>query len=228
MARLGVERDPDALLGHWVHGLLAHWLGNFEESVEAFNRGAAVSGRAAFVLTNLAVTYADWGKPDRARALYDELRAMKARRLRDVHQPGDGGGCRGRPGRGHRLRSASLRRTRAPPAPRGAVVSRSPAPQRRPTVCRCSEALGTASVTRRHGQPDDGRGAGPRSAGERPGRGVFAFRAQWVNEPVGDWVIDPPVARGTYEVARSTLERVILAHPFLEETNPWPKTRDSR
>jgi Flp pilus assembly protein TadD len=80
MARLGAERDPDAFLGHWVHGLLAHWLGHFEESVEAFNRAAAVAGsRTPFVLTSLAVAYADWGKLDQARTIYDELLATKAR-----------------------------------------------------------------------------------------------------------------------------------------------------
>jgi serine/threonine-protein kinase len=78
MARLGAERDPDALLGHWCHGLAAHWAGYFEESVGAFTKAAAVSGRAPFALAHMASTYADWGKPDQARALYDELRSMQA------------------------------------------------------------------------------------------------------------------------------------------------------
>jgi tetratricopeptide (TPR) repeat protein len=77
-ARLGAERDPDALLGHWCHGLVAHWLGSFEESVAAFTKAAAVSGRAPFALAHMASTYGDWGKPDQARALYDELRSMQA------------------------------------------------------------------------------------------------------------------------------------------------------
>ena len=109
MARLGAERDPDALLGHWVHGLLAHWLGYFEESVEAFNREAAVSGRAAVVLTNLSMTYADWGKPAQARALYDELQAMKARMYVMSSSLATAARCRRRPERSHRLRSASVR-----------------------------------------------------------------------------------------------------------------------
>jgi tetratricopeptide (TPR) repeat protein len=78
MARLGAERDPDALLGHWCHGLAAHWAGYFEESVDAFTKAAAVSGRAPFALAHMASTYADWGKPGQARALYDELQSMKA------------------------------------------------------------------------------------------------------------------------------------------------------
>ena len=58
--------------------------------------------------------------------------------------------------------------------------------------------------------------------------GRVAFRTLGPNDPLGDRVIDPPVAEGTYEVARSTFDSVILAHPFVEETNPWHQdTRSS-
>ena len=83
MARLGVERDPEALISHWVHGLTAHWHGQFEESVAAFTKAAQVSNRTPYTLSHLAMTYADWGKPDEARALHEELLAMRAR----VHVP---------------------------------------------------------------------------------------------------------------------------------------------
>ena len=77
--RLAAERDPDALLGHWIHGHTAHWHGEFEEAVEAFNKAIAVSNRAFYPLQHLAVTYGDWGKPEAARALYGELLERKTR-----------------------------------------------------------------------------------------------------------------------------------------------------
>jgi tetratricopeptide (TPR) repeat protein len=78
-ARLGVERDPDSLLTRWVHGLVAHWHGGFEESIRAFKAAEAVSGRHAYTIAHAALVYADWGKPADARALHDEMLALSAR-----------------------------------------------------------------------------------------------------------------------------------------------------
>jgi len=78
-ARLGTERDPDALVGHWTHGLVAHWHGNFEESIAAFARALEVSDRAAYPMVHMAVAYADSGRKAEAQALHDELIARRAR-----------------------------------------------------------------------------------------------------------------------------------------------------
>ena len=78
-ARLGVERDPDAMLSHWVLGLVAHWHREFQESVDAFVRAAQISNRTPFTLSHQAIAWADWGRVDQARALHDELLAMRAR-----------------------------------------------------------------------------------------------------------------------------------------------------
>jgi eukaryotic-like serine/threonine-protein kinase len=78
MGRLAVQRDPDALLAHWVHGLTAHWHGAFEESVAAFAAATAVSG-SAYATVCCAATYADWGRPAEARAEYDKACAQSLR-----------------------------------------------------------------------------------------------------------------------------------------------------
>jgi serine/threonine protein kinase/tetratricopeptide (TPR) repeat protein len=79
VARAGAERDPDSLLSHWVQGLVAHWHGEYEESVAAHTRAAAVSDRSNYPLANMALTYADWGKPKEARVLHEELLSLQAR-----------------------------------------------------------------------------------------------------------------------------------------------------
>lgn len=60
-------------------GLLAHWSGEFEESIAAYQRALAVSGRSGFPLAQLALAYGDWGRPAEARTTYDELVALSAR-----------------------------------------------------------------------------------------------------------------------------------------------------
>ena len=79
-ARLGSHRDPDALYTRWVHGMVAHWHGAFEEAVSAFSAAAAVSGRHSFALAHCAVAYADWGKVSDARAMHEEVRTLSERR----------------------------------------------------------------------------------------------------------------------------------------------------
>ena len=76
---LGVERDPEALSGHWAHGVVAHWHGAFEESIKAFARAAEVSDRVEYVVVHMTIAYADWGKAPEARALYEELLSKRAR-----------------------------------------------------------------------------------------------------------------------------------------------------
>jgi len=77
-ARLGVERDPDAMLSYWTLGNVLTWHGAFEEATAAHERAIELSGRAGFPLTSAAVAYGAWGKRDEARALYDELLAARA------------------------------------------------------------------------------------------------------------------------------------------------------
>jgi tetratricopeptide (TPR) repeat protein len=52
-----------------------HKASRFPEAEEAYRAALAVSGRHAWALGGLGVLYADWGKPVRARAVYEELRA---------------------------------------------------------------------------------------------------------------------------------------------------------
>jgi tetratricopeptide (TPR) repeat protein len=79
LARLGAERDPDANLGHWVHGLVAHWSGALNESVAALDRALAVSNRGAMSLSHQGDVYADLGRLDDARALHQEIVEMSTR-----------------------------------------------------------------------------------------------------------------------------------------------------
>jgi hypothetical protein len=56
-----------------------HWVGLFERAVETGKMALAVSGRRPWAMAALAMTYADWGKPAEAKALYAELVARAAR-----------------------------------------------------------------------------------------------------------------------------------------------------
>ncbi len=76
--RLAVERDPDAFVYHWIHTLVAHIHGAFDECFAAADRAAAVSNRHHFVLAYRALACADAGRHAEARALHDELRAKRA------------------------------------------------------------------------------------------------------------------------------------------------------
>jgi serine/threonine-protein kinase len=77
-ARLAVERDSDAFLYHWIHGLVAHWGGLFDEYFPASDRSAEVSNRHHFVMAHRAVACADCGRHVEARALHEELRTKRA------------------------------------------------------------------------------------------------------------------------------------------------------
>jgi serine/threonine-protein kinase len=78
-ARLATSRDPDALVGHWVHGLVAHWNGAFDEAEAAYTKGAEVSDRAEYPLVHMAVAYAECGKLAEVRGIADELLARRSR-----------------------------------------------------------------------------------------------------------------------------------------------------
>jgi hypothetical protein len=74
-----VQRDPEALVRHWVHGLVAQWHVEYDEAIAAFKKAADVSDRAEYPLTQLTVAYAECGRLGEARAIHDELQARRAR-----------------------------------------------------------------------------------------------------------------------------------------------------
>lgn len=74
-----VEIDPDSFVACWARHVALHVSGRFEEAVRVGELGLAMSGRHAWVMANLAVTCADWGKPEDAKALYGELAARERR-----------------------------------------------------------------------------------------------------------------------------------------------------
>ena len=77
-ARLASQRDPDALVTHWIHGLVAHWCGAIEESISAFEKAAAVSGRHPYTLAHCALAHRTAGHIAGARALHEELKDLSA------------------------------------------------------------------------------------------------------------------------------------------------------
>jgi serine/threonine-protein kinase len=74
-----VEIDPDSFLARWtLHGAL-HGSGRFEEAVAVGEISLTMSGRHAWAMAALASTFAEWGKPADAGAVYAELRARAQR-----------------------------------------------------------------------------------------------------------------------------------------------------
>jgi serine/threonine protein kinase/tetratricopeptide (TPR) repeat protein len=57
----------------WSLEVALHWAGLFERAVETGKTALAVSGRHPWAMVALAMTYADWGKPAEAQAIYAEL-----------------------------------------------------------------------------------------------------------------------------------------------------------
>jgi len=74
-----VELDSEAYIARWAHHVALHLSGRFEEAVRAGELALAMSGRHPWAMSNLAVTFADWGKPADAGALYAELAARGRR-----------------------------------------------------------------------------------------------------------------------------------------------------
>jgi tetratricopeptide (TPR) repeat protein len=77
--RRGMELDPASYIAHHTLHLALHVCGRFEESVAIGEQALAMSGRHSWTMGTLAVTFADWGKPADADALYAEMLA-RARR----------------------------------------------------------------------------------------------------------------------------------------------------
>jgi TolB-like protein/Tfp pilus assembly protein PilF len=73
--RRAVELDPENYLALYVLQV-ALWLNReFDESIAVGQSALAVSGRHAWAMTIRALTFADWGKPEDADAVYCELLA---------------------------------------------------------------------------------------------------------------------------------------------------------
>jgi adenylate cyclase len=80
----GVELDPKSYLAHWGYSVALEYDGQYEEAVAICARALSMSGRHSWALMTLASTYAAWGKPEQARAVFREL---KARSEREYIQP---------------------------------------------------------------------------------------------------------------------------------------------
>lgn len=78
-SQTAVELDPESFLTRWIHHVVLHLCGRFEEAVGVGEEALAISGRHPWAMYTLATTFADWSKPADAKALYAELMA-RARR----------------------------------------------------------------------------------------------------------------------------------------------------
>ena len=78
-AHLATQRDPDAVLTHWCHGLVARWHGAFDEAVTAFKSAIRVSDRHPYALAHCSLACQAAGNSTEARALHKELMAMSER-----------------------------------------------------------------------------------------------------------------------------------------------------
>jgi TolB-like protein/Flp pilus assembly protein TadD len=74
-----VALDPDSFIAHWCQQCVLYLSGRFEEAAAEGEIALAMSGRHCWAMWTLALTYADWGKPADADALYAEMLA-RARR----------------------------------------------------------------------------------------------------------------------------------------------------
>jgi serine/threonine protein kinase/Flp pilus assembly protein TadD len=74
-----VELDSESFIARWAHHVTLHLSGRFEEAVRAGELALAMSGRHPWAMATLALTFADWGKPADAEALYAELAARGRR-----------------------------------------------------------------------------------------------------------------------------------------------------
>ncbi len=78
-SRRAVELDSESYLARMIfHGVL-HLSGQFEEAVVVGEFALAISGRHSWSMAVLAMTFADWGRPADADAIYAEMLA-RARR----------------------------------------------------------------------------------------------------------------------------------------------------
>jgi tetratricopeptide (TPR) repeat protein len=77
--RRAVELDSESFVAQMLLQLVLHIQGNLEESVAAGELALAMSGRLAWSMAFLGVSYGKWGKSEEADALYSEMLA-RARR----------------------------------------------------------------------------------------------------------------------------------------------------
>lgn len=85
-SRRGVELDPDSFIARWILHITLHFSERFEEAVAVGEAALAMSGRHPWAMSTLATTFAEWGKPEEALAIYAE---MTARARRSFVQPGE-------------------------------------------------------------------------------------------------------------------------------------------
>jgi tetratricopeptide (TPR) repeat protein len=78
-SRRAVELDPESYLACMIRQGVLHVNGRLEESVAAAESALALSGRLSWSMATLAVTLADFAKPDEAEAIYAELLARSRR-----------------------------------------------------------------------------------------------------------------------------------------------------
>jgi TolB-like protein/Flp pilus assembly protein TadD len=82
--RRGVELDPNSYLANFVLAAALRLTAQYEEAAASAERALALSGRHAWAMATLASIYADWDKPDKARAVFSE---METRSSREYVQP---------------------------------------------------------------------------------------------------------------------------------------------
>lgn len=74
-----LELDPDCFLARWSLQNTLHLSGHLNEAVAIGEEALMMSGRHPAAMATLAATFADWGKPSEAEAIYLEL-IVRARR----------------------------------------------------------------------------------------------------------------------------------------------------
>jgi tetratricopeptide (TPR) repeat protein len=68
-----VELDSESLVARLAHNFALHLSCRFEEAAATAELGLAASGRIPLVMASLGTTFADWGRPEDADAVYMEL-----------------------------------------------------------------------------------------------------------------------------------------------------------
>ena len=68
-----VELDSESFVARWAHHMALYFSGQFEAAVAAGELALSISGRHPWAMGTLATTFADWGKPADAEAIYAEL-----------------------------------------------------------------------------------------------------------------------------------------------------------
>jgi hypothetical protein len=74
-----VELDSESFLARYSLHIALHLSGRFEEAVAEGELALAISGRHCWAMATLATTFADWGNPVDALAVYAEMTARAQR-----------------------------------------------------------------------------------------------------------------------------------------------------